>query len=171
MFTFLFFYYPTRSCVWFRLSWCIVMEFCLALSCLVEVRNANLCLGIQSCGIHVRPRTHYVSYGSRGPGKHLLVRSGFVPLVLAVVHFPRLSWFLPQRMLTKLFVWCPCVFFFVCSVYCFCYCSLSLLSLLDCSIRLHVSFRLFLCSPLLFIVYSDQFREQSQGGVFSLRST
>ena len=67
---------------------------CLALSCLVEVRNANLCLGTQSCGIRVRPGTHHVSHGSRGLGKHLLARSGFVELVPVVVHFPKLIWFL-----------------------------------------------------------------------------
>ena len=64
------------------------------LSRLVDVRNTKLCLGTQSCGIRVSPRTHHVSHGNRGPWNHLLARGGFVELVPVVVHFPKLMWLL-----------------------------------------------------------------------------
>ena len=96
-FTFLFLLSDSiLRCVYFALvSFVLVYRYGLlsyllsVLSCLVDVRNTKLCLGTQSCGIRVSPRTHHVSHGSRGPWKHLLARSGFVELVPVVVNlFP-----------------------------------------------------------------------------------
>ena len=69
--------------------WTYIVLSCLlsVLSCLVDVRNTMLCLGIQSCGIRARPRTHHVSHGSRCPWKHLLARRGYVELVPLVCIF------------------------------------------------------------------------------------